>query len=585
MAGNTSTWTILSRHAVSLGVFSTVINVLLLVMPIYMIQVYDRVLPAASGNTLVYLSIMAVAALGFLGLIETIRAVYFLRIAASIDRQLASGAFEAALSGPRADSGDVQPLRDLSTVRSFIASRGLATLFDLPFAPLFVLLLALVHPALLWITLGGAAVMIILVLLNGIAVKSVATEAGEMFSKTDLTAQAFARNGDTLRAMGMERDAGAVWGKAFVKALNAFDRSATVNSIFSGVSRAVRMLLQIAILGLGAWLVLHGQMTAGMIFASSILAGRALQPLDQLVAGWKQTTDAWRAWKRLRNIAPEDRHRKAKMQLPEPAGKITVQQVVFIPPGAPPGTEPILKRVSFQLEAGESLAIIGPSRAGKSTLVRLMVGASRPSAGAIRIDGADLESWDKSQLGKYVGYLAQDIQLFPGTIAENVSRFDQNASDEAVVEAAQRARAHQLILSQRDGYQTMIGSVSSALSGGERQRIGLARAFYANPKILVLDEPNSNLDQEGEEALARAVAGARERKATVIIVTHRPSIAMTCDKVLMMRDGMVEAFGQSADILNKVVGLRTTPPQAPAPAQKPQGQLRSVGTVGKVLAE
>ncbi len=583
MAGNTSTWTLLSRHAVSLGVFSTVINLLLLVMPIYMIQVYDRVLPAASGNTLVYLSIMAVAALGFLGLIETIRAVYFLRIAASIDRQLASGAFEAALSGPRADSGDVQPLRDLSTVRSFIASRGLATLFDLPFAPLFVLLLALVHPALLWITLGGAAVMIILVLLNGIAVKSVAAEAGEMFSKTDLTAQAFARNGDTLRAMGMERDAGAVWGKAFVKALNAFDRSATVNSIFSGISRAVRMLLQIAILGFGAWLVLHGQMTAGMIFASSILAGRALQPLDQLVAGWKQTTDAWRAWKRLRNIVPEDR--KAKMQLPEPAGKITVQQVVFIPPGAPPGTEPILKRVSFQLEAGELLAIIGPSRAGKSTLVRLMVGASRPSAGAIRIDGADLESWDKSQLGKYVGYLAQDIQLFPGTIAENVSRFDQNASDEAVVEAAQRARAHQLILSQRDGYQTMIGSVSSALSGGERQRIGLARAFYANPKILVLDEPNSNLDQEGEEALARAVAGAKERKATVVIVTHRPSIAMTCDKVLMMRDGMVEAFGQSADILNKVVGLRTAPPQAPAPAQKPQGQLRSVGPAGKVLVE
>jgi PrtD family type I secretion system ABC transporter len=577
LAGKISTWTVLSRHAVSLGVFSTVVNVLLLVMPIYMIQVYDRVLPAASGNTLVYLSLMAVAALAFLGLIETIRAVYFLRIAASIDRQLASGAFEAALSGPRADSGDVQPLRDLSTVRTFIASRSLATLFDLPFAPLFVILLAFVHPALLWLTIGGAVVMVILVLLNGMAVKSVAAEAGEMFNKTDLTAQAFARNGDTLRAMGMERDAGAVWGKAFVRALNAFDRSSTVNSIFSGISRAVRMLLQIAILGLGAWLVLHGQMTAGMIFASSILSGRALQPLDQLVSGWKQMTDAWRAWHRLQHILPADAQRNEKMLLPEPAGKITVQQVVFIPPGAPPGTEPILKRVSFQLEAGESLAIIGPSRAGKSTLVRLMAGASRPNSGAIRIDGADLEAWDKSQLGKYVGYLAQDIQLFPGTIADNVSRFDQNASDEKIVEAAQRSQAHQLILSQRNGYQTVIGSVSSALSGGERQRIGLARAFYGNPKILILDEPNSNLDQEGEEALARAVAGARERKATVVIVTHRPSIAMTCDKVLLMRDGAVEAFGSAADILNKVVGIR--PPQAPAPAQNPTGQLRPVGTV------
>ncbi len=577
-----STWTILSRHAVSLGVFSTVVNVLLLVMPIYLIQVYDRVLPAASGNTLVYLSLMAVAALGFLGLIETIRAVYFLRIAASIDRQLASSAFEATLSGPRADSGDVQPLRDLSTVRGFIASRGLATLFDLPFAPLFVVLLALIHPALLWLTIGGAVVMIILVVLNGLAVRAVAAEAGEMFSKTDLTAQAFARNGDTLRAMGMERDAGAVWGRAFVRALNAFDRSTKVNSIFAGVSRAVRMLLQIAILGLGAWLVLQGQMTAGMIFASSILSGRALQPLDQLVSGWKQTTDAWRAWQRLQRVLPASDQQAAKVQLPEPAGKITVQQVVFIPPNAPPGTEPILKRVSFQLEAGESLAIIGPSRAGKSTLVRLIVGASRPNAGAIRIDGADLESWDKSQLGKYVGYLAQDIQLFPGSIAENVSRFDQNASDDAVVEAAQHAQAHKLILSQRNGYQTLIGSVSSALSGGERQRIGLARAFYGNPKILVLDEPNSNLDQEGEEALARAVAGARQRRATVIIVTHRPSIAATCDKVLLMRDGMAEAFGPSADILNKVVGLKPNAGQPSAPVPQPQGQLRSVVPVGNL---
>ena len=567
-----TSWTILSRHAVSLGVFSTVINVLLLVMPIYMIQVYDRVLPSASGNTLVYLSLMAVAGLAFLGLIETIRSVYFLRIAASIDRELAAGAFEASLSGPRADTGDVQPLRDLSTVRGFVASRGLATLFDLPFAPLFVILLGFIHPALFWLTIAGAVVMIILVILNGMAVKSVAAEAGEMFSRTDLTAQAFARNSDTLRAMGMERNAGTVWGKSFVRALGAFDRSSTVNSIFAGVSRAVRMLLQIAILGLGAWLVLQGEMTAGMIFAASILSGRALQPLDQLVSGWKQTTDAWRAWNRLRQSLGGGEQQAAKMQLPEPAGKITVQQVVFIPPGAQPGTEPILKRVSFQIEAGELLAIIGPSRAGKSTLVRLMVGASRPNSGAIRIDGADLDSWDKTQLGKYVGYLAQDIQLFPGTIADNVSRFDQNTTDEAVVEAARHAQAHQLILSQRNGYQTMIGAVSSALSGGERQRIGLARAFYGNPKILVLDEPNSNLDQEGEEALARAVAGARARKATVVIVTHRPSIAATCDKVLLMRDGMVEAFGPSAEVLNKVVGIRPNVPQ--------QTQLRSVNPTG-----
>jgi PrtD family type I secretion system ABC transporter len=571
--------TLFSRNIFDIGVFSMIINVLLLVMPLFMLQVYDRVLPAASVDTLVYLSIIAVLALAFLGLFEVIRSVYSQRVAASIDKHLASRAFRASLSGPHAEAGDIQPLRDLATVRAFVGSRGLMTLFDLPFAPLFVVLLGFIHPALFWLTLGGAAIMIVLVLLNQLANGKVSAAASEQSARASLAAQSFARNADTLKAMGMSRNATEVWGKSFGASLNVQDRSSAVNAVFSGISRSTRMLLQLAILGVGAALVLAGEMTAGMIFATSIISGRALQPLDQLIGGWRQTVEARRAWLRLKTSLPESAaHSRQKLRLPDPTGKLAVRDLIYMPPGSVPGTEPIIKRVNFDIGAGEGIAIVGPSRAGKSTLARLLVGAIQPSSGMVQLDGADLRTWDEDQLGRSVGYLAQDVQLLPGTIAENISRFDAAATDEMIVEAARRAQVHELILSQREGYQTQIGSASLALSGGERQRIGLARAFYGNPKLLVLDEPNANLDQDGEAALQQALEKARQNGTTVVIITHRPSIAAQCDRVLRLRNGTIEAFGPSAAILAPAANFGEKP-RAPSPlAPAPQIHLGSFST-------
>lgn len=556
-----------SKGIFDIGVFSMVINGLLLVMPLYLLQVYDRVIPSASVDTLIFLSIIAVLSLVFLGLFEIVRAIYSQRVAASLDKRLGSKAFLAALFGPRSDAGDIRPLRDLATVRAFIGSRGLTTLFDLPFAPFFVVLLGFIHPALFWLTLGGAAIMIIIVLLNQFVNSKSTVTAAEESARANLDAQAFARNADTLKAMGMGRNATEVWGKTFGSSLNVQDRSSSVNAVFSGISRSIRMLLQLAIMGVGAWFVLKGEMTAGMIFASSIVSGRALQPLDQLIGGWRQTTEARRAWLRLKKNFPEDtKVERPKLQLPSPLGKLTIRDLVYVPLGSPPGTEPILKRLNFEIDAGESIAIIGPSRAGKSTLVRLLVGAVQPSSGLVQLDGADLRTWDQEQLGRSVGYLAQDVQLLPGTIAENISRFDPAATDDAIVEAARCAQVHDLILAQREGYQTLIGPSSMALSGGERQRIGLARAFYGEPKILILDEPNANLDQDGEAALKTALERAQQNETTVVITTHRLSIAATCDRVLMLRNGAIEAFGPSADILKTRPSGKSMPvPASPAP--------------------
>jgi len=541
-----------ARSVADIGVFSLILNVLLMVPPLYMLQVYDRVLPAASTSTLIYLTIAGVAALAFMGLLEVLRSIYCQRAAAALDRELGSAAFSASLSGSRADSGDIQPLRDLGVVRSFVASKGLANMFDLPFAPLFIILLYFIHPVLFWLTVAGAAIMILIVIANQFGVAKANNRSNERYVTANLTAQSFARSGDTLRSMGMNKNAVNVWGKSFARALEDQDNASTINAMFGGLSRSVRMFLQLAVLGVGAWLVLQGEMTAGMIFASSIVSGRALQPIDQLIGGWRQTSDAWKAWQRLKaSLGSTLSGQRRKVTLPDPTGAIAVRDLTFMRPGAAAGSEPIIKRVSFDIKAAETIALIGPSRAGKSTLARLLVGAAQPSAGSVMFDGADLRTWDESQIGQAIGYLAQDVQLLPGTIAENVARFDPEASDEEIVEAARRAQAHELILGQPEGYQTRIGNSGAVLSGGERQRVGLARAFYGNPKMLVLDEPNANLDSDGEAALERALSAARDDGATVVIITHRMSVAAACDRVLMLKNGAIAAFGLPAEVLQR----------------------------------
>jgi len=544
------------RSVIDLGLFSTVVNVLALTSPLFLIQVYDRVLPSSSIETLVYLTIIAFLAFAFLGLLDVIRAIYAVRMAAKLDSELGAAAFANVVAATGREPGDIQPLRDLATVRGFVASRGTPVLFDLPFSPVFAALLYLLHPLLFLMTTIGAIVILLLVFLNQYMNKKASQFAQERITSANLTAQMFSRNAETVRAMGMTNNVGEVWGRQFAAATAAADGSLVVNAIFGGISRSIRMILQMAILAVGATLVLKGQMTAGMIFASSILSGRALQPLDQLVGIWKQAMDARSAWSRFEKVIEAGSVDSRKLLLPNPAGDIAVRDLLYVSPDAGADPEPILKRLNFTIAAGESVAVVGPSRAGKSTLARLLTGAVAPTAGSITIDGADLRTWDAAQLGGLIGYLSQDVQLLPGTIAANISRFEPDAADEAVVAAARAAHANDLILSQAKGYQTPIGPGSNNLSGGERQRIGLARAFYGSPRLLVLDEPNANLDSEGEAALGRALRDAKARGVTIVIVTHRISIATTCDRILVMKNGRIDDFGPTDEVARRAQSER-----------------------------
>jgi ATP-binding cassette subfamily C protein len=569
---------VLIRGIVEIGIFSVLVNVLVLVMPLYLLQIYDRVLPASSRETLIFLSVIAVFALAALGMFEVVRSLYAQRVASAIDKRVASRAFAASLASSRAAIGDIQPLGDLSTVRNFIGSKPLTNLFDLPFVPLFIVLLYFVHPVLCWVTLAGVALLFIVMFLNQAATRSRRGNT-EKAVRANLLAQAFVRNADTLRSMGMTRNAIEKWGEGFGDLLDVSQRTSALNSAFGGFSRSLRMLLQLAILGVGAWLVLQGEMTAGMIFASSIISGRALQPLDLLIGGWRPAMDARAAYGRLKTVvAQEGSSEKKAIALPAPTGAIRVRDLNYLAPNAKPGSDPVIKRVSFDITAGEAVAIIGPSRAGKSTLLRLLVGAAEPTSGSIRFDNAELGTWDRDQIGRAVGYLAQDVQLFPGTIAENIARFEPDAADDRVIEAATRAHAHELIKAQADGYQTQIGVSAYALSGGERQRIGLARAFYGEPAFLFLDEPNANLDGEGEAALELAMKSAKAAGRTVVIVTHRLSIAASCDRVMLMRNGMIEAFGPSAEVLKKVAP-GAAPANKPAAARKQPIPFTTYGSV------
>lgn len=538
-----------------MGLFSAAMNTLVLILPLYMLQVYDRVLPAANLDTLAYLSLLALSSLLLFGVLEVVRSVYASQLAARLDVSLGASSFLAAMSGPRAGLGDVQALRDLATLRGFIASRTIFFLFDLPFGPIFVGLLYFVHPLLFLVTVIGAVLMVAIAVLNQIASSRPSKEAADNLSASMNSAQAFARNFETVRALGMVSNAIEFWGIRFSDSLHASDGLARINAFYGGVSRTTRSVLQIAILGVGAYLVLHNEMTAGMIFASSMISARALQPLDQIVGSWRQITDANLAWKRL-SVSQSGPDKQENPALPSPDGVLSADQIVYHLPGSADGAMPLIKRVTFEVPAGQTVAIVGPSQAGKSTLARLIVGAIQPRSGAIRLDGGDIRNWDPEELGRHIGYLPQDVELFPGTIAQNIARFEPDASDEKLVQAARKAQVHELIMGQRNGYSTVIGPAGVRLSGGERQRIGLARAFYGDPKILVLDEPNANLDSDGEAALERAIIQARSRKTTVLVITHRPSLASKCDRILMLLNGQVEIYGLTKDVLDELAQRR-----------------------------
>jgi len=530
--------------------FSLAINLLMLATPLYMMQVFDRVLSSRSGDTLVMLTLITVLAIGVLALLEAIRAQMLVRIGNWLDDRLGptvfAGALRAALRSDPARAS--QGLRDLSTMRGFITGPMVTPLLDAPWAPIFIIALFALHPLLGLIGLGGGVVLFGLALINEIVTKQPLRNANLAASRTHQRAEAALRNAEVIRAMGMGEGVLRLWRRDGA-GTNAAQRAAgTRGGVILAFSKFSRLLVQTVILGAGAWLVIHQEASAGAMFASSFLLGRALAPVENAIGTWKSLVAARLAHRRLDELVSALPDEAKGMELPRPVGELVVERLVFVPPGA---EEPSLRGVGFELAPGEVLGIIGPSAAGKSTLARLIAGTWSPTAGKVRLDGADIAVWHDSGGSQHVGYLPQDIELFAGTVRDNIARLG-DATPTAVIEAAKLVGLHEIIMRLPRGYNSEIGEAGLRLSGGQRQRIGLARAVFGRPRLVVLDEPNASLDHEGEEALHHAIARLKEMGTTIVMIAHRPSVLGLADKLLVLRNGTVDAYGSRAEVIAKL---------------------------------
>jgi PrtD family type I secretion system ABC transporter len=534
---------------IGVGVFSFFINVLMLVSPLYMLQIYDRVLSSRNETTLLWLTIIAVALYWVYSLLETMRSRVLVRIGGGVDRQMGprlfSAVFKAAIHRPQLGGG--QAVRDLDTVREFLTGQGLLAFFDAPWLPIYLLAVTAIHPLLGVVSLVGAGASAVLAILQELATRTTLMEATAANINASRVLENGLRNADVVTAMGMQPAILRRWHERRLKLLVlqalASDRAGLINAL----SKFTQVVMQTAVLGAGAYLVIVGEITAGMMIAGSILMGRALQPVQMAVASWRNLLNARAAYGRLDALLKGIPADQPHMPLPAPTGNLELERVVAAPPGS---NIPVIKGVGIRVSAGDALGIIGPSAAGKSSLARLIVGIWPAHSGAVRLDGADIQTWDRERLGPHIGYLPQDVELFDGTIAENIARFGEVEAD-AVIEAARMAGVHDVVLHLPSGYDTQVGVGGITLSGGQRQRIGLARALYRCPALVVLDEPNSNLDREGETALGHALAELKAKKCTVIIITHRPSILANVDYIMVMGGGLVEGFGPRDEVLGK----------------------------------
>ena len=538
-------------------IFSLAINLLYLAAPLYMLQVYDRVISSGSQITLLMLTIVLLVAFVALAGLDAVRARVLTRASIRLDRLVAGRVMTAVIDRAAAFGGArSQLLRDFDTFRQFVTGPGIHAVFDLPWAPIYILVIFALHPILGAFAFGCALLLISMALLNEWLVRPPLTESNEAAARNYAFTEMSLRNWEVVQAMGMMTGLLQRWGRdrnrMLERQVNASDRAATMQSII----RFLRLSMQSVILGLGAYLVIERLATIGAMFAASILLGRALQPVEQIVGSWRNLVAARSAYRRIHDLLSVTPVRDPNLVLPRPTGRLAVESLSFAPQGS---NKPILRGVSFRIEAGEILGVIGPSGAGKSTLARQLVGIMAPSAGAVRLDGADVSTWPKDSLGRYLGYLPQDIELFADTVAANISRF-QDGADEKVIEAAQLAGVHEMILRLPNGYETQVGEGGAVLSGGYRQRIGLARAVYGNPSLVVLDEPSSNLDSDGDSALADCITQLKEQRVTVVIISHRPATIGVVDKILLIRDGVAEMFGTRAEVLGKLT--RPVPVQA-----------------------
>jgi PrtD family type I secretion system ABC transporter len=548
------------------GLFSLFINLSMLIVPLYMMQVYDRVLTSRSVDTLIALTMLAGSLLLVGMLIEIARSRVLVRVGAQMDAALSASLFSETVGVRRRgdDAAASQPLRDLDTLRTFLTGPAVIALFDAPWTPIFLVLIFLFHPLLGAVALAGAVIILGLAFLSEQIVRAPTQEAGASTRWSNQLIETFARDSDAVRVMGMmgtlrdrwltHHESGIAW-----QAL-ASDRL----GVLQATAKVVRMMLQIAVLGVGAYLAINGQLSAGVMVAASIIMGRALAPVEAAIGQWRSLVAGRAAYLRLKSCLESEVEQTDRTALPVPVGALAVESVHFRVPGR---QKPLLAGVTFQIEAGESLGLIGPSGSGKSTLARLLVGANLPASGFVRVDSAVIADWPKEEVGAYLGYLPQDVELLSGTVAQNICRFGK-ADSRQIVAAAKLAGVHELILRLPDGYETEVGDSGRLLSGGQRQRIGLARAVYGDVRLVVLDEPNANLDAAGENAVRQLLLSLKQLMRTVVIVAHKPSLLTAVDKLLVLNEGQVDMFGPRDQVIGALAKKAGDQSSRAVPLQK-----------------
>ncbi len=567
---------LLARHRlafVATGLFSLVVNLLVLTVPLYMLGVFSNVLTSRSAETLLVLTVGAAIALLVQGLIDLIRARLLARTAITLDAKLTPALMAATLrQAGTAGHRSAQPLRDAAELRGFMTGSAVFNFFDAPFAPIYLLVVFLLHPLLGTVTLIGALTLVGIALLNERITRRPIDEALQAGRRAQAQADEFTRHADAITAMGMVGAATDRWRAGNDQALLRLARGAETAATMRTLARLVRTLLQIVLYGVGAWLYLDNRLMVGAIVASSLLSARALAPLEGLIASWRATRGAWQAYRRIRALVAQDAARPSSTatRMGSPTGRVEVDQIV-VP--SPEGSRMLLRGVSFALQPGEFLGIVGPSGAGKSTLVRTLVGLHEPRAGKVRLDGFELAAWDRDELGRGVGYLPQDVQLLRGTVHENIARLRSDDA-QAMASAAGLAGLREVVATLPRGFDTAIGEGGTHLSAGQRQQIGLARALYGTPRLVVLDEPDAHLDGAGEAALGRALEIVRKAGATLVVVTHRPGLLRQADKLLLLRNGAVERFGPAAQVMPSLGPIAPSRLNAAAAPGRAEGAAR-----------
>ncbi|KQV34977.1 MULTISPECIES: type I secretion system permease/ATPase [unclassified Rhizobium] len=546
---------------IGVGIASALVNVLYLTGSFFMLEVYDRVLPSRSIPTLIALCILALLLYAFQGAFEMMRGRMLVRIAGALDEAMSARIYRAIVQAPlkiRTQGDGLQALRDFDQVRAFLSGSGPAAFFDLPWLPFYILICFLFHPIIGIVSIVGSLILIALTFLTNRGTQAPSKRAAEAGNLRNAFAQSSQRNAEVMQAMGMLGRMSVKWDERNATYREENRITSDVGNGYGAVSKVFRMALQSGVLATGAVLVIEGLASPGIIIAGSILTARALAPVELAIGNWRGFVAARQSWARLNELLKVLPERDAPLELPAPRERLTAEGLAGGPPGAQRLT---FADVNFTLRAGSALGVIGPSASGKSSLARALIGIWPAFRGSARLDGAALDQWDSDRLGRHIGYLPQDVELFAGTVAQNIARFEEDASSDAVVAAARAARVNDLILKLPNGYETEIGDGGANLSAGQRQRVALARALYGEPFLVVLDEPNSNLDAEGEQALSEAIVSVRQRGGIVIVIAHRPSALAAADMVLMMSEGRMQAFGPKEEVLAKILRQENRTPQ------------------------